>query len=98
MAFSLRNNIFSFAVRFVMKYYICSFVVFSKRNENNCIMLPHPDATGLAPNEKRPLILQISPVSNLTWPIEDRNISYFIPSGEKIIVKLVFVKLTNFVF
>lgn len=45
-------------------------------------MLPHPDATGLAPNEKRPLILQISPVSNLTWPIEDRNISYFIPSGK----------------
>lgn len=53
------------------------------------------DATGLAPNEKRPTLLQISPGSNLSWPVEDRNISYFIPAGKNIQVPHIIFKYTK---
>lgn len=38
------------------------------------------EATGLQPNEKRPTILHVEPGINLSWPEEDRNLNYTIPS------------------
>lgn len=40
-----------------------------------------PEAVGLQPNEKRSHILNVVPGTNLTWPGEDQNINYTIPSG-----------------
>ncbi|KAF2885812.1 hypothetical protein ILUMI_20354 [Ignelater luminosus] len=36
--------------------------------------------SGLGPNEKRLHILSVSPGENLSWPTEDRNLNYTIPS------------------
>lgn len=37
--------------------------------------------SGLGPNEKRSHILSVSPRLNLSWPTEDWNLNYTIPSG-----------------
>lgn len=42
-----------------------------------------PEATGLQRNELRPHILHVSPAGNLSWPLEDSNLTYTIPSGMK---------------
>lgn len=41
----------------------------------------HIETIGLQPNEKRPHILHVSPGDNLSWPLEDGNLTYTIPSG-----------------
>lgn len=41
----------------------------------------HHDSHGLEPNEKVDPFLRVSPGANLTWPEEDSNLTYFIPSG-----------------
>lgn len=43
---------------------------------------PEPESTGLQPNEDRQHILHVSPGGNLSWPDEDRNLTYTIPSGK----------------
>lgn len=40
------------------------------------------DPEGLQRNAERPHLLHVSPGRNLSWPEEDRNLTYTIPSGE----------------
>lgn len=47
---------------------------------------PDPESTGLQPNEERPHILHVSPGGNLSWPDEDRNLTYTIPPGKVYVV------------
>lgn len=43
----------------------------------------HHETQGLQPNEIVDPLLHVSPGENLSWPIEDTNLTYFIPAGMK---------------
>lgn len=52
-----------------------------------------PEVIGLQRNEERSHILRVSPGNNLSWPIEDTNLTYTIPSGRskyKLLIATIF--------